>query len=133
GAGVPRNGSAHSYDSDHRPMVAGLQGRATPLIAAGSSPANDAYSSGLRLLPPRRWVKLPQGSLEVWEVAGAECLDPGGVVAIEPGLIARAARPRSGSCRTEPQPKVERVDRLGRRARGSIREWWLIKADGRRL
>jgi hypothetical protein len=46
--------------------------------------------------------QLPQGSLKVWEVAGAERLDPGGVVAIEAGRCARTSRRFSNLRRAKP-------------------------------
>src|SRR5262245_2481244 len=105
----------------------------TPPIAMRSSPAENSTPPGPRLHPSSCGIQLPQGPLEVWEVAGAERLDPGVVVAIEPSHCARAPRPPGGIRRTEPQPKVERVDRLGRRVLVGIGERRLIMDDGRRL
>src|SRR5262249_3601715 len=86
-----------------------------------------------RLLPPRRCVKLPQGPLEVWEVAGAEHLDARIMLTVEPGHCIGALSRRSRIWRTEPQPKVECVDWLSRRVLVSIGERWLIMDEGRRL
>src|SRR5215813_10430403 len=74
--------------------------------------------------------QLPQGSLEIREVPRAERLDPGVVVAVESGHGPRTARVRGIRGRVEPQTQMERMDRLGRRIRVSIREWRLVVHDG---
>src|SRR5215831_20327006 len=70
--------------------------------------------------------QLPQRPLVVCEITCVEHLDTGGVVPVKRGCRARTSRLNGIRGRVEPQSKVERVDRRGRRIGVRIREWRLV-------